>query len=298
MSKPFDSTTKHLIEDNPRDWLAYAGLPDAEVEVVDANLSTITSEADKILRLKTDPPNLAHFEMQASLDLLVDERTLQYNVLAGWRHKMSVVSVIILLRPKADAPHLTGTLQRRLSDGRIYLNFAYVVVRAWEKTAEAVLAGGLATLPLAPLSNVTLAELPDVIARMKARIDAETTREYAGQLWTATNILMGLRYSEATAEELLKGVRDMEESVTYQAIVEKGRQRGIQEGIQEGRQKGRQEGGIAEARRTLLRLGSKRFGAPTEATRAAVEAMTALETLENLIDRVLDVENWSELFTV
>ena len=56
------------------------------------------------------------------------------------------------------------------------------MVRVWEKPVEEVLAGGLGTLPLAPLSNVTEEELPAVIERMKTRIDAEATPEQAGKL--------------------------------------------------------------------------------------------------------------------
>ena len=32
MARPFDAATKHLIETNPADWLAYVGLPRAERE--------------------------------------------------------------------------------------------------------------------------------------------------------------------------------------------------------------------------------------------------------------------------
>jgi len=45
-------------------------------------------------------------------------------------------------------------------------------------------------------------------------------------LWTATYVLMGLRYDLALAGELLKGVLAMEESVTYQEIIRKGEARG------------------------------------------------------------------------
>lgn len=297
MSKPFDATTKYLMETHPRDLLDYIGLSaieDYEVEAIDADLSTVTADADKILRVGGPEPFLAHVEAQSGPDSTVDERTLHYNVLMGWRHKLPVLSVLLLLRPEADSPRLTGNLQKRLPDGRNYLNFSYLVVRVWEKSVEDVLAGGLGALPLAPLSNVSLDELPDVIERMKARIEAETTPQDAGLLWTATNVLMGLRYPKTVAENLLKGVKEMEESVTYQAIVEKGRQKGLQE----GEQKGRQEGRIEEARQMVYLFGTARLGNLDEATRARIEALTTREDIESLAQRVTAVENWSELFTV
>jgi hypothetical protein len=90
---------------------------------------------------------------------------------------------------------------------------------------------------------------------------------------------MGLRYPRAFSEQLLKGVRAMKESVTYQAIIEEG------EAI----------GEVRAARAILLRLGSRRFGPPDARTRTAIDAITSAERLEQLTERILDVENWDEL---
>ncbi|MCS6861010.1 MAG: DUF4351 domain-containing protein [Abditibacteriales bacterium] len=71
----------------------------------------------------------------------------------------------------------------------------------------------------------------------------------------------------------------MKESVTYQAILEEGRT----------------EGKTREARTILLLQGTKRFGPPSEETRAALEAITSVERLEYLAQRLLDVSSWEEL---
>jgi hypothetical protein len=89
-----------------------------------------------------------------------------------------------------------------------------------------VLSAGLCTLPLAPVSAVAEPDLPRVIERMKLRIEAEVDQPRADELWAATDILMGLRYSEATGQALLEGVRTMEDSVTCQGILRKGAARG------------------------------------------------------------------------
>ena len=78
----------------------------------------------------------------------------------------------------------------------------------------------------------------------------------------------------------------MEESVTYQAIME------------EGVVKGRLEGRLEEARHILFRLGEQRFGAPAGASvRSRIESINSLEVLEGLSDRMLQVRNWEELLT-
>jgi hypothetical protein len=71
----------------------------------------------------------------------------------------------------------------------------------------------------------------------------------------------------------------MKGSDTYQAIIEEG------EEIDR----------IKEARSIILRQGTRRFGPPSEATRAALEAITSIDRPELLTERLLDVESWDEL---
>jgi predicted transposase YdaD len=59
-------------------------------------------------------------------------------------------------------------------------------------------------------------------------------------------------FPENIAKWLLKGVRNMKESVTYQAI--------LREGKAKGRAQGKAEGKLEEAMRMLVRQGRKRFG--------------------------------------
>jgi len=148
-----------------------------------------------------------HFELQVSYDADLPQRMLRYNVLLKNRHGLPVRSVAILLRPKADGPEMTGVVQHTLADEH-YLKFDYRVVRIWRKPVADILDGGVGTLPLAPLAEVTKPELPGVILRMKERLKVETTVSEEAVLWTATYVLMGLRYDQALTGELLKGVRD------------------------------------------------------------------------------------------
>ena len=113
---------------------------------------------------------------------------------------------------------------------------------------------------------------------MQERLKRETTPVRVEVLWTTTYILMGLRYSEELAARLLQGVRDMEESVTFQAIIRKGMARGA----------------VEELRKTLLRQGRSAL-APDAATAAALEAIGDLKRLERLSERLLDVTSWVEL---
>ncbi len=291
MSKPFDPTLKQLVETRPRDGLTYVGLAvTGPVAVIDADLSTISAEADKVIHVGGDHPWLAHIEFQTSYERLIGDRLLRYNVLLSYRHLLPVDSTVVLLRPQADGPALTGQVVWQVHD-RPYLDFRYRVVRAWQQSVDSVLAGGLGTLPLAPLCDVPLERMPDVIRQMEARLRQEVPPAEAAVLWTATYLLMGLRYPPGLAEHLLQGVRAMEESSTYQALLSKGRALGRDEGRNEGRLEGR----LAEARSVVLRQGRKKFGAPLPAVLQTVEAIADLARLEELSDKLLDVDTWDDL---
>jgi predicted transposase YdaD len=276
MPKPFDATLKDLVETYPRDWLAQLGLPASlPVEVIDADLSTVTAQADKVLRIHEATPWLLHLELQSSRDPSLAGRTLKYNVLLLDRHALPVHSIVVLLRRAADDPSLTGVLRTQPPHGRSSLVFEYELVRLWQRPVETILAGGVGTLPLAPLCNVSRRALPGVIRRMEERIRGETSSAEAATLWTSTFLLMGLRYPPAVAAQLLQGVRAMKESSTYQAILDEGR--------------------AEEARKVLLLLGNDKLGPPDTETRAALEAITDVNRLERLLQRLLQVSGWREL---
>jgi predicted transposase YdaD len=198
------------------------------------------------------------------------------------RHDLPVDSVVVLLRREADDPGLTGTLRMRPPRGRSSLVFRYEVIRLWQRLVETILSGGVGTLPLAPLCDVSPAALPSVIQRNADRLAHATAPAEAATLWVSTYLLMGLRYSPAVAGQLLQGVRAMKESSTYQAI------------LAEGRAEGEAMGRAEEARKVLLLLGGKQFGPPDPQVRAVITAAN-LERLERLTERLLDVSSWDEL---
>jgi predicted transposase YdaD len=252
-----------------------------QVRVVDADLSTITSDADKIFLVEAPKPWMVHVELVSARRGDLPLRVQRYNILVRYRHRLPVQSVVVLLRRAADEPKITGVVEDRLPDGSLYHYFRYDVVRAWELLVEAILAGDIATLPLAPISRVSLDELPSVIKRMQKRFNHDASPGDRGDLWAATYVLMGLVYPESIAKSLLLGVRAMKESVTYQAILSEGKV----------------EGKIEEAKRILLLQGAKRFGHPKAATKAKIEKIADLARLEQLIDRILDAKSWVDLMS-
>jgi len=270
---------KTLMETSPADWPVLAGYPRGEVAVVDADVSAVSGGADKVPRVRDDPDWLMHLEFQRGPDYSLPQRTHMYNGILEVRHGLMVRSVIVLLSPRANLTNLTEVNQRQFKGETPYLTFRYQVIRVWERPADTFLKGGLALVTLAPISAVSDEHVPAVIEQMKVRIDAEAGPALKKDLWAATYILLGLRFDSQFINQLLKGVIEMEESTTYQYILEKGAEKGA----------------IKEARQTLLRQGTKKFGLPEPAAKAQLEGIEDLDRLHDLELRILDVPNWQEL---
>ena len=288
-AKPYDAAMKELIGLDPATWLSQFGVqPAGPVSVLSADLAgTVLVEADQVLRVGGGAPWLVQLEFQAGRDRHLTSRLHLYSTLLDRRHRLPVQSLLVLLRPAADSPTLDGHFERRLPNGRAYLTFEYGVVRIWQQPAEALLAGPLATLPLAPLAGVPDAEVSEILRRIEARVRREAASELAERLRVGAYLLLGLRFPQDVIDELLRGVGIMagalKESSTYQKI--------LREGLAEGRALGRAEA----ARELLLHLGTRRFGQPNRATRAALERIDDSDQLRHLAERLDEVSNWREL---
>ncbi len=274
---PFDVATKELVWDDPRDWLERFGLKvGGPVELIDTDITTLTAAADKVIKVGGPEPYIVNIELQSYHDKdLV--RTLWFRQVAlDYRHNLPVLTVVVLLCKEANSPHVTGTYDRHLPDGLLTNHHNYRVVRLWEEDPELYLGAGVDLLPLVPLTAVGEAELPSVIQRMGERINQEPP-SHADKLWIATLLLMGLRYSDEVTVSLLKGVRAMHQSSTYERILREGR--------------------LGEARRIIRRLGTQKYGEPDLITSEALEAIVDVDRLEALSDKIIrpDVTSWGDL---
>jgi len=292
MSQPLDAIAKTLVETTPGDWPVLIGQKQAPTEVIDADIATISGAADKVVRVLDEPPYLIHLEFvsghdAAQLPPLLHRR----NTLLDTRHNLLVRSVVVLLGPKADSPQLTGKRIRRFPHEPPYHVFSYHVLRPWTLPPEIFLAGGIGTWPFAPISAVTRAQLPGIMERVGERINDPAQASHKHELWLATYMLLGLRYSPGLADELTKGMISMEESTTYQAILAKGEARGVAI----GETRGKAQGALEEAKKMLRLFGEARLGPMNAKQAAALEAMDDLHRVEELTPRMQNVGSWREL---
>jgi predicted transposase YdaD len=280
MPGEFDDILKNLTEWSSRDWVIRGGWTSAPTRVIDADIATISGAADKVIRVTGSPDWLLSVDFQAGHDTVAKlADLLLYNSALYKRHKLRVRTLLVLLHPDADSPQVTGLYERGFPGEPSDVTLRYQIVRVWQVPAEKWLKGGLGLLPLAPLGAMQVGDLPGVIARMKQRLGPKVPRQKRKELWSATNILMGLRFGLEEIKSLLQGVVEMKESVTYQAILNEGRA----------------EGEANEARKILLLLGREQLGEPSANQQAALDAITDTDQLNDLIVRLKHAASWQEL---
>jgi predicted transposase YdaD len=278
MPQQFDATLKDLVQAHPADWVALlGGSVEGPIEVLTPDLSTVSAFADVVLRV---PGGVLHLDFQSGPDPDVSSRMLLYNVLAHRHFDEPVLTVLVLLRPKADRSDLTGALRYELWPGRGFLEFRFQVIRLWEVPVDTLLAGGLGVAPLALLgkfpSGVAPVEaLPAVIERLTQRIETEAPAEEQGTLLAAAFMLAGLRVEKGQVKQLFRRVFAMRESSAYEVILDEGR--------------------AEEAQKIIRLLASKRLGSPDETVESTLKAIEDIERLERIIDRYNDAADWQDL---
>jgi predicted transposase YdaD len=273
----FDATLKHLVELYPEHWLHLLQVdPEGAVSVIDADVSTVTAVADKVIRVDEPEPWLLQLEAQASYDPTLPGRLHLYSTLLSRRHDLPVRSVVLLLRPSADGTAMSGHWAREHSRFGHYLDFKYDIVRVWQLPSDFLVNAGIGVAPLSVLSDDATEKLPTII-QMSERLASDLAgSRVAAEIVAAEFILLGLRHDRAFIEALFHRVSKMQESTTYQAILEEGEERGV--------------------RRSILHLGTRRWGTPSAEIEQRLASVGEMDQLEALLDRLQTAESWSELF--
>jgi hypothetical protein len=281
MSMRFDATLKDIARSHAPDYAEALRLTGpGPLKLLNVDLSTITAAADLILGHGDPPQSVVVLHFQASWDGNVMPRVVLYNGVAYFRYRVPVHNVVVLLRPSANNPSLDEGVHYAIWPERGRYDLAVEIIRMWEQPVEEILAGGPGVLPLAPLckmpAGMSLQQaLPGILRQIEERFVREVSPEQGKRLMTATFVLAGLRLARAEAEELFQGVRMLEESTTYQMIVDEGR--------------------LQEARKILLLVGRQKLGAADPSITLVLETVKDVERLERMAQRIWQAANWQDL---
>jgi predicted transposase YdaD len=208
----------------PLAWVRFLGLPGDSAELVDTDIAT-TAQADRLIRVTGEAiaPYLLHIEFQASPEVGKIDDAHYYHLTAKRKYKLRVKTVFVLLRNEADHPAFSGWHE---DDDTI---FKYRVIRIWEHAPDVFLNGPISMLPLAVIARADREQMPEIIARARKRIGEADASVDESTLWLEMMLLLGLKYESTFINALLKGVRNMKESSTYQTILEEGKAEGKEE---------------------------------------------------------------------
>jgi hypothetical protein len=299
VAKDFDSASKEIAAYNTPEFASFVGalmrLSVSGSTSLNTDLSK-TMAADTALRVHiANKQMVLHTELQAGYDSDLPSRLRRYNVALVDREGVYVRSIALLLRREANASNLTGELSVTDDVLGVSLYFRYDVIRLWELPFEAFLNGPASLLPLGMLTDEAAGNLQANGQRVIEQIrhqqpDAGKQRN----ILTGLFFLAGMRYNESDVNQLLSGIK-MEESVTYQATIRKGREIGHQEGFQKGHQEGLEQGEISASIRWVIKLGTKLFGAPSQAHLDQLHSITTLDATKAIEQKIDNVTSWDEL---
>ena len=288
MSKPFDAMLNTLIDGHEANWAGFfgarAGVLPGPATSLDTDLAS-TLQADRLFRIDGPTPAVLHLELESTGKLGRPAQLLRYNIAAWGATGLPVHSVLIALRPKANATDLTGQLDVLGANGLPYLTFRYTVVRLWQESVEDLLQAGPGVAPLALLTDEAAADLALAFGRFRDCLRTERVPDRVEQvLLGSAYILCGLRYSQTQIENLYRDLNmTLEDSTTYQHILNKG----LTQGLTQGR--------LEEARRMVLRFAAKRLGSAPATTETAILAISDIDRLERMLDRAMDATGWDDV---
>lgn len=141
-----------------------------------------------------------------------------------------------------------------------------------------------ALLPWVPL--MAGGDEPDLVDRWKALAEAEPDSRRKGELGGLALVFAEKIKGRDVWQRKLEGW-NVEESTLVNSWIARG--------TEIGKEIGKEIGSVEEARRTVLRLGAKRFDGVTPAANGAVQMITDHGRLERIIDRIFDAASWDDL---
>ncbi len=138
--------------------------------------------------------------------------------------------------------------------------------------------------PLAILTDEASGNLPRGVDALLASIEGRDNAAEIKALLASAYVLCGLRYERDTIKNAFGRLNMLlEESTTYQGILEEGRSRGLSQGLSQG------------VKAVLLRMGSRKFGRPATPVAEELQRIHDTARLEALAERILDAGSWEEL---
>jgi len=301
MPGQWDDLMKLLIRLKPQHLVSWL-LQEAIVQNRLSEEFKITMYADGLFLVTQDNlPFLVHIEFQSKSDMRMGERLRAYNTLASQEHDyLPVYSCVVYLRKNINVT--TSPLIIKLPTGQEICRFHYGIIELSKLKAEELLQLGLAgVVPLAVLTkNGTQ---PEIVDTMVSRLIESKEPELLAILFA----LGGIAFPRGEAQEWFRKrfrmfhdlIRDTWVYEEFgQEYFEKGLSQGLEKGLSQGLEKGLsqglEKGEIRGIRQGILAVVQVRFPGLGKIARAKVEQINSLPLLQDLLDRISQVQTIQE----
>jgi hypothetical protein len=202
--------------------------------------------------------------------------------------KMPMV-LVFLLWPPAEGPGMTGRFEECDAKGKVKRVFTYTIRRAWEMEPEEV-THSPGTMLLAPLSKGARQRMPEIMHMVNKGLDQSkadvTTRELVwGAVYWSMGLICDLDEAHRALGDLVPFIHNSRHYLSAKGHA-----------FLEAYSAAQRDGPPAAARALVLRQATCRFGEVPGAA-DTLAAITALEDLEALAQRVLTAADWPSLLS-
>lgn len=302
--KPYDKGAKRLLDLCPQDfldWLARGAVFTGRRSEAFQSVSIDADIMDEVFWC--DALGLCHMEIQSTPDEDMEQRLLEYNIMAFRRYRCFVDSYVIFLRDGGS--NLQPPLVRTRANGREGLKFHYEVILMrnilYEDLLEQTERGVWPLIPFAR-GGARREVVDEVIQRLNVPSDG-----IARELLTLLCLFAGLAFTDKEDQDWVKRRLDMandflSESPVYQHILEKGREdglkkgieEGIEQGIEQGIERGIEQGSVLTARKAVQALANERFPRLNTFVRKTLLAINEPGVLQQLIIKIALAKNEEE----
>lgn len=284
MSTGWDELLKMLARANPQDIVSLVSQDTQYLNDITQELITRSIRADFLCKALRNGEELAiNVEFQREQDPTMGKRLWEYNCITSYLTRLPVYSCVIYLWEDSDIvepPYIV-----KLVDGKVIHIFYHDNILLWKVSPEKLLQKGLeGLLPLLPLTKDAKMTRDQIIRDMIEGLRAANKEDLlalgyaiAGRVYCTEDDKQWLKRRFAVFQSRL------EESWSYQEIV----QRGLDQGLEIGIKQGIEQGELKALRPVFVRIVERNFGELASLAHQQADQVTSPVLLSNLIDKLL-----------
>jgi hypothetical protein len=280
-----DAILRKLVGMDPSAFLKLISVPGTgPIKLIESGIFPHILPVDKVLRIPSPEPWVAVVGLAISRDpALVG---LIETTLLCLPHRVPMEPIIVLVRPEADDPSVTGEQVRRMPWGAVVSQFNYRVVRAWHQPSDRPLGDPRSQT----LAGLAASGLPRLISELRERTAASEEDAASESL---TCLVCALPEQGRVDPKLLSVVADLDRMAPCVYLTLDRRH--------EPRIVSRDEGSTV-MRWKLYQQGTRRFGPPDEQVASTIGEIVSprrLTGLDQLMARIESQEypimSWNDL---